>query len=383
VFALPALLLALSGVTHPGPPARAAADPGTGFILQNFDGPAVPLNKAGEAYPSGYASDTEGGQHTVSLSAAQAVSGSSLQVTLTSGFSFYAQFNPYDGVGREFARTYAACGWPPACGDPADWQFDTYNRFRFWIKPSPNMQPHSVGGLSNMSFGQYVKRVTDADYYSDEMGGGHPYNSLNIPVVGTWVQVVLDMHPDHWRGGDGGTEWGPSPYPTGEVGQYNYYDAFTRFYLADDAPPLAFPETHLLDEMEFYREPDPENETQVYAMAATFVPWENRVIVTWERHKDENAVRHEVRYAFQDIHAAGWDAAVPAPDGLVTPPGWQGYNGMVYDSNLVPTAGHPTLYVAVKPENSSLFKQIAIPLVAPPAPPESAYLPMIAGFAGP
>ena len=191
-------------------------------------------------------------------------------------------------------------------------------RFRFWIKPSPNMQPHSVSGRSNMSFSQYVKRVANADYYSDETGGGHPYNSLNIPVVGMWVQDILDMHPDHWRGGDGGTEWGPSPYLTGEINQYNYYDALTRFY------------------------------------------------VTWERHKDENTVKHEVRYAFQDIHVIGWDAAIPAPNGLVTPPGWQGYNGMVYDSSLVPTADQSVVYVAVKLEDSNLFKQIAIPLNTSP-----------------
>jgi hypothetical protein len=353
------------------------------ILLQNFDAPGVPLNKAGDTYPSGYEGGSEGGQHVFSINTADAVSGSSLQATLLSGAGFYAQFNPYDGVGREFARTYAACGWPPACGDPDSWQFDTYNRFRFWIKPSPYMQPHSSGGQSNMSFGQYVKQVTNADYYSDETGGGHPYNSLNIPVVGTWVQVILDMHPDHWRGEDGGKEWGPSPYPTGEVGEYNYYDTLTRFYLADDGPPLAFPETHLIDEMSFYYEPNLENEIQVYAMAATYVPWDNRIIVTWERHKDENTVAHEVRYAFQDIHIIGWDAALPAPGGIVAPPGWQGYNGMVYDTVQILTAGHALVYIAVKPENSNLFKQIAIPAGAPAPPQGSAYLPFIARPAGP
>jgi hypothetical protein len=145
----------------------------------------------------------------------------------------------------------------------------------------------------------------------------------NVAPTGSWSVVELNTHPDHWRGAEGGMEHGPAPYPTGERG-YNYYDALTRFYvdIFTDAPPATF----LIDEVEFCRDPNPENDAQIYAFVATYVPESNRVVVTWDRHKDENEVVHEVRYAFEDIHAIGWDAAMSAPDGTLVPPGDQGYN---------------------------------------------------------
>ena len=84
--------------------------------------------------------------------------------------------------------------------------------------------------------------------------------------------------------------------------------------------------------------------------------------VTWNRPQNDNAINHEVRYAFEDIHQVGWNAAKPAPRGIIKPPGWQGYNGMVYATQALPLAGHPVVYIAIKPRNSKLFSQIAIPL---------------------
>jgi hypothetical protein len=85
--------------------------------------------------------------------------------------------------------------------------------------------------------------------------------------------------------------------------------------------------------------------------------------VTWNRAKDENDIKHEVRYAFSDIHQIDWNAAKPALRGIITPPGWQGYNGMVYDTTALPLAGRSVVYIAIKPKNSRLFSPIAIPLL--------------------
>ena len=87
--------------------------------------------------------------------------------------------------------------------------------------------------------------------------------------------------------------------------------------------------------------------------------------MTWERFKDDNTINHEVRYSFSDIHQIGWDAATPAPNGTITPPGWQGYNGMFYDTTALPLAGHSVVYIAIKPQNSNLFTQIAVRLDLP------------------
>ena len=35
---------------------------------------------------------------------------------------------------------------------------------------------------------------------------------------------------------------------------------------------------------------------------------------------------------------------------------------MVYDSRALPLTGQPVLYLAIKPQNSDIFSQIAIPL---------------------
>ncbi len=84
--------------------------------------------------------------------------------------------------------------------------------------------------------------------------------------------------------------------------------------------------------------------------------------MTWRRPKDENNIPHEVRYAFEDIHQVGWNAARPAPKGIIKPPGWQGYNGMLYATRALPLEGHPVVYIAIKPQNSRRFSQISIPL---------------------
>jgi hypothetical protein len=73
-------------------------------------------------------------------------------------------------------------------------------------------------------------------------------------------------------------------------------------------------------------------------------------------------MRHEVRYAFDDIHRLGWNEAKPAPNGTITPPGLGGYNGMIYDTTDLPLTSWKVVYIAVKPENSTLFSQIAMPL---------------------
>lgn len=332
------------------------------MVLQSFDGPTVPVNLAGDPYPSW--SDGRGGEGGVfagTINAVDAASGSSFEAHLVAtpgtGNTFYAQFNPYDVATRGFARDYSA--------DPAGWQFNTYTRMSFWIKPPVDpARGLQTDGTSNANVGTYVKTVANSDPYSDESGGGHFYHNLNLPRVGTWVHVVLNMHPDHERGASGGTEQPNLPHPTGEPA-YDYYDAFTRFYIQDNDGPPSLPADYLLDEFVFYQEPNDENDDQIRNISATYVPADNRVIVTWFRDKDENDVDHEVRYAFADIHQGGWSGATPASDGIRTPPGWQGYNGMFYDSTALPLAGHDTLFLAIKPNNSSRFTQVIVPLTGP------------------
>jgi len=96
------------------------------------------------------------------------------------------------------------------------------------------------------------------------------------------------------------------------------------------------------------------------------------LFLTWNRLKDENSINHEVRYAFSDIHSLGWNNATPAPSGVISPPGYQGYNNMVYDTKAIDLTGRSVIYLAIKPQNSSVFSQVAFPVAggSPPPPTE-------------
>jgi hypothetical protein len=310
----------------------------------------IPGNKAGEPYVSQY--EGEGGKARVSLMPGAGVHGGScVRFEVTQGF-LYAQFNAHNADGtRGFAREYVA--------GPDKWKFDTYNRMRFWIRCPAGATPLDSGGRGSIQFGTYCKRVGQADTHSDEAGGGHWYHHLNLPNAAAWTQVIINAHPHHFRGTNGRDEEKNQPHPTGESG-YNYFDAMTRFYVnethttAAAGAPLAYD----LDDFEFYRERFPENDEQIYSLTGTYVPKDKRFILTWSRDKDQNDLKHEVRYSDRDIHEAGWDAAKRVPGGLIAPPGSQGYNGMVWSGKLKGASGK--VYFAIKPEGAKLFSQIAV-----------------------
>ena len=328
------------------------------MVLNNFNGPTVPLNVSGETYPDQWVG---WGPATISVNSSDAITGNSIQFNVTSG-GLYAQFNPYDGIGRTFARDYSA--------NPAAWQFNTYDRMSFWIKRPTSASPLETTGRGNANVGWYVKQITNAVYSSDEAGGNHYYNGLNLPNNGQWTHVILNMHPDHRRGDAGDVDPGNLPYPTATDGPdggddppstFNFFDTPTRFYIQEN---YQYPGIYLIDDIQFYQETATENDAQVYSLTSNYDPTMNEVIVTWEHHRDDLNINHEVRFSFSDIHQIGWAAATPAPNGILTPTG-NAYNGMVYDTTALPLSGHSVVYIAIKPQNSNLFTQIAVPLDLP------------------
>jgi hypothetical protein len=168
------------------------------------------------------------------------------------------------------------------------------------------------------------------------------------------------MHPHHDRGQSGDMEHGNQEYPTEEAG-HNYFDALTRFYIASRLNDESLSSQWKLDGFRIYRETNIENEEQVYAMSGVYVPESNKLIVTWERNKNENDIDHELRYAFSDIHTLGWGNSTSTGEAFDTG-GYNGYNTVHWESSGIDTAGHSSIFVAVKPVNSTLFKQIEIPL---------------------
>lgn len=286
----------------------------------------------------------------------------SLQITVLAG-TVYMQFYPYvDSAKRwDYLRQWTL-------GSP--WAFNTYNRLKFWIKVPPGIQKAS-GGDRNFDFGTYL-RSQSAPTNSAESDNLHFYHWFNVPYTGQWHQVIVDNHPDHRRDDPaGGNDEQPVMInPTGEPG-VNYFDAMTRVYVDFHLNPSSYPADFLFDGFELYNEIRPENVDQIRALNGVYVPSTNEIIVGWRRNKNDNTINHEVRYSFQDIFTIGWNAATPAPNGLVAPLGYGGYNGMEWSTRSIALGTNKTIYIAIKPQNSTLFHQIAIPLPADTAPPSA------------
>lgn len=342
---------------------------GDGAVMawQEFDGSSVPVNGIGNQYPR-YYDASEGGVFTGSMDGSFKRAGArSLKMSVTSG-GIYAQFNPFGppGTSKYFASDYTS--------NPSGWQFNTYNRIRFWIYASTNSGiSENTAGKPNFHFGTYVKRRTNPDLGSDETGGHHYYHYFLI-TKGAWTKCIFNSHPTHERDSTGDTEQGNRPYPTtppygsgDPANTYNYMDTLSRVYLdgVGDGGG-SYPTDYWLDEMEFYQETSPENDDQVYTICASARPSDSRIYLTWNHRKDTTET-HEVRYAFSDIHNMGWANANVAPGGTVSRDGSGGYNLMHYSTTSINVSGQSTIYLAIKPSNSNVFSQISLPLGEPPA----------------
>jgi hypothetical protein len=335
---------------------------GQSFLFLDYEGTTLPLVDFGDGDLRSYPLAGSNGPGTITIDSQDAISGQhSIRYTLNSGLA-YPEWDPYNygrsrkGVTspRGFAREFA--------DNPAGWQFNTYDRLEFWVKVGTNGGAADTQGDHNAEFGGYVKCISlpgCPDVNSDEAGGHHYYHFLNLSPTSTWTRVILNMHPNHERGDDGNQEQNNQPHPTGES-QYNYWDAFTRFYIEFvNTGPSSYPVLYNFDGFRFYKAPYQENDDQILTVHATYVPASNRVLLWWSTRKDE-AVNYDIRYAFADIYAMGWNGATPAPNGTLFA-GGGGYNGVLYDNQNI-TMNGSTLYLAIKPQNSNLFRQIAIPV---------------------
>lgn len=288
--------------------------------------------------------------------------------------NIYVHYYPYDD--NNFTWNYLR--EQEALKGKTGYQTNHYNRMRFWIKVPPENVQADIK-TTNFHVGTYY-RASNGDRTSAESGGNHFYHYYNLPYMdGVWHQVIVDTHPNHIRGKGGNTEHGNREYPTGES-NLNYFDLMTRFYMKFLTQPSSYPAIYHFDDAELYHDPNNENIDQIYAMHGSYsnVGGKNKLLVGWNTDKNENNINQEVRYSFEDIHDLGWGNATPAPNGVIDPPGSGGYNGVEYQTAQIAMANHEQIFIAIKPANSNLFRQIIIPLnddftptpiKAPPSPP--------------
>jgi hypothetical protein len=338
----------------------ASPAPAQSVVLDDFEAPSLfivqPLTNSVQKYlwnlylGSGSTSLTTEDKHD---------GNQALKIAYTSGSEFQFQFYSYTegllGFGNDwqFMRRFVK--------NPSSYQTGRINRMRFWIKVPQGMTTNN--GNHNIEFGTYARCSTCS---GAEDRGGHFYHKLDIPYTGAWTQVIIDTHPDHERGANGDAEHPDQLHVSGES-NFTYFDLLTRFYIHVPYQQPTRPGNFYLDSFELYQETNPENVDQVRAVHATYVPSSNTIRLGWMRKKTEENVNHEVRYSFSDIHASGWASATVAPNGTVNPPGDGGYNGMIWSTTGINLSGRDRVYIAIKPANSSGFRQIVVPITNAPA----------------
>ena len=266
------------------------------------------------------------------------------------------QFYPYrEEDGRwHFMREFALSSAP--------WQMNSYNRLRFWIRP-----PAAPASLQQKPLNILVTACLKRQ--GPNAVGVGPGESIRydlfsrIPYSGEWHQIILDPHPSQFLEALGrrAREVGYQEHPTAEPG-VNGFDAITRLEVQlhlGGLPPA--PEFHF-DAFEWYREDHPENVGQIHNLHGVYLRSQNEIRVGWRGLQGDAHVAHEVRYAFENIHDLGWEKAQPAPDGAVRTIGGAGENGREWSARSLDLKGRKTVFIAIKPENSELFRQIAVQL---------------------
>lgn len=337
------------------------------IIFESFEGENIEINPTGSTfdtkylwsqYPNGDLTKTYNQTGTVDFLETNTLYDSKAAVVNVDEGAAYFQYFPYSNSKWLFFRETVSQNTKQT------WPLNTFNKLEFYVFVPPQLELASSPGNANTTFGTYFRK-SDGDTRSAETDGGHFYHRFNIPYTGVWHKVIVDMHPSHERGRNGGLELGNKEQPTGEDG-YNYFDLLTRFYIDfDEARVTNNTETTkwLFDNFKIYQDTNLENEEQVYSINGAFIDElsKKRLVVGWNRNKDQNSIAHEVKYAFQSIHKIGWDNAFSAPGSPISPQGYQGYNTILYDTDLIET-NSSEIYVAIKPENSDKFKEIYLKL---------------------
>lgn len=304
--------------------------------------------------------------------------------TITSAANFkyqgnYALYSPnVSGVSdwqmTIYPYTVGLSGWPdgwqyirkfvnnpnldPNGGTPA-WPLNSINRLKFWIYLPAGISFNSVKGNHNFEFGTFIRDIS-APLVDGESNNQHYYHFFDFESSGTWEQVIVDNHPSYQRqatNSGGVKEYGLEPQAANPG--YNYFDLMTRFYL--DFPYNAKVGDYYVDDFEYYTEKYPEDVLRIRSLHAYYQPGTNKISVGWSRQSQDVSLVYEVRYAFSDIHASGWDAATAAPSGSVTGGPDGDYSTVKYSTTAINVSGKPMVYIAIKATGQTTFRQIAIP----------------------
>jgi hypothetical protein len=316
----------------------------------------------------------EGGPGTVATSSTKPHEGAqSCQVDLVpSGGAqpdtLYLNFRPCPGY-WQYTREWSE--------DPALWAMNTFHQMRIWLWVPEQIGPPNYSGQHNLDLGTYVKSLV-ADGSNHSTGGSHAYHFFDVRYIGgAWHQLLFDMHPNHVVGCDPYTEWGVLEHPTlldpTVPGVYdaahNYFDCLTAWYLSfQGAPPAGpAPMTFFVDSVEMLPDLVGEDFDYVFSPNMAYHRESQRIYVSWHRKKNLDSV-FDVKYAFSDIHELGWDAAAYLGQNIQSVYANSGgpYGTQYVDRADLDVGDHATLYVAIRCQGQTKFRQLVYPLTSTP-----------------
>ena len=240
------------------------------------------------------------------------------------------------------------------------WQLNTYNKISAWIKVPSDWNLEKNDGTHNIAVAMFCKYPNSTNIEEDN--NCHFYHYFNLMNTTAWQLMVIDSHPDSQRGASGGVDQGDIINYMKQQPNYNTFDLWTRFYFDTDGYHTTNGDFKIAN-IQAYQDTTNFNLRQVHSINAAYESSTNTIYVAWRRYKDDNSVNYDVRYAFSDIFALGYSNATPAPGGTNIPPlGFQGYAGAKYKTTGIDVRGRSSIFIAIKPVNSSLFSQVEIPL---------------------
>jgi len=322
-------LVRASGSTPP-------PDPGTGQLLENFNG-TIRYNSEGGMLFDAFTSEDDG-------SSAAIVSNSlRLYGSPDPGCSIYMHFFPITSSFYPFPEGYAQYYLRSGTWDPAN------NRLSFLVR-CDTAQSWDSNGSDNIQFGTYVKNHADPN---DMEQGRHFYHLFDINMYANkWMKCWVNAHPQHEREHTGEEPGNEPTMPT--VG---YMDGLSRFYWDPQNSGL---EESIWDFDDFYfskvlSEPD----DKVATVSALYTG--TRYEIAWNGPRN-TSYTYDVRYKTTTMKVAGFTTGTLA--GTMANPG-DTYTGCLIQTGLMAESS-VGMYMAIRVQGETNFTEVYIPYLMAP-----------------
>lgn len=186
------------------------------------------------------------------------------------------------------------------------------DRLSVWVLP-PEESPYT---LERQKYSLAYRRPQNLfSWYPfvDYSNGDHYYHELANINMGGWIHLKFDAHPVHNNSGDKNPysyyRVGGSDYPGDGV---KYFDNVHGFGLrATIMNNLPSPVVLYVDELEAYKETQPENDETIAGIGVGFDPSEKIFDISFnDKYRcSECSATYEVRYAFSPITNANYGSA--------------------------------------------------------------------------